>query len=129
MRIQEILEAKKLSKSVDDLDDNDKPESDADQDDVPHIVMQLRKALDVDGDYPITFKNGKKYKLKLKDIEQFVKIYDRLKPIDRETMQNLASKDIEGFHSALQTKEAPKPASSIKGSRYMSHFSGDHDDK
>lgn len=129
MKIQEILEAKKLNKGLDDLDDIDEPTVDADQDKVPHIVMQLRKALDVQGDYPVTFKDGKKYKLKLKDIDHFLHIYDRLKPMDRESMQNIASKDIDGFHDALKTQVKSKPASSIKGSRYMSHFAGDHDDK
>ena len=129
MRIQEILEAKQLKKGIDDIDDMDEPAPDADQDKVPHIVMQLRKALDVDGDYPVTFKDGKKYKLKLKDIEHFLKVYDRLKPLDRESMQNMGSKDIEGFHNALKTEVKPKPAPSIKGNRYMSGFAGDLDDK
>lgn len=129
MRIQEILEAKKLPKGVDDLEDMDEPTDDADQDKVPHIVMQLRKALDVDGDYPVTFKDGKKYKLKLKDIQRFLNVYERLKPLDRENMQNTASKNIEGFHDSLNTKINPKPASSIKGSRYMTNFAGDLDDK
>jgi len=129
MKIQEILEAKKLNKNLDDLDDNDEPAVDADQDKIPHIVMQLRKASDVEGDYPVTFKDGKKYKLKLKDIEHFLHVYDRLKPIDREAMQNIASKDIDGFHNALKTQVKPKPQSAIKGSRYMSNFAGDLDEK
>ena len=130
MKIQEILEAKKLDKkSLDDLDDIDEPNIDADQDKVPHIVMQLRKAMDVEGDYPVTFKDGKKFKLKLRDIEHFLHVYDRLKPMERETMQNVASKDIDGFHDALKTEIKPKTQSSIKGSRYMSNFAGDFDDK
>jgi len=120
---------KKIAKSVDDLDDVlDKPE-DPDADKVPHIVMQLRKASDVDGDYHITFKNGKKYKLKLKDIQHFLHKYERLKPIDREKMQQIASTDIDGFHKALETDFKKPELPKIKGSRYMSNFAGDFDDK
>jgi hypothetical protein len=130
MKIQEILEAKKLTKDMDDFDDVDEPAVDADQDKIPHIVMQLRKALDVDGDYPITFKDGKKFKLKLNDIMKFLKKYLSLKPMDRDTMQNMASVNIDGFHKALDTELAePLVKHKIKGNRYMSSFAGDFDEK
>ena len=72
MKIQEILEAKQLKKGMDDFDDMDEPAADADQDKVPHIFMQLRKAVDVDGNYPITFKDGKKAKLPMDAIVGFI---------------------------------------------------------
>jgi hypothetical protein len=130
MKIQEILEAKQLKKGMDDFDDMDEPAPDADQDKVPHIVMQLRKALDVHGDYPVTFKDGKKFKLKLHDIKKFLEKYLSLKPSERDTMQTMAAANIDGFHKALDAKLAAPPVQhKIKGSRYMSSFAGDHDDK
>lgn len=133
MKIQEILmeKAKKNKEKIDDLDDldSDEPEADADLDKVPHIVMQLKKALDVNGDYPITFKDGKKIKISLKDIEEFLKKYHKLKPYDREEMQKLAGQDIKSFHAAMQAVVEPKLIPKIKGDRYMTSFSGDFDDK
>lgn len=134
MRINEILlEARKKKEfktsDVERDDEIEEPESDPDQDKVQHIVMQLRKAKDVEGDYPITFADSKKYKLKLQDIDKFLHIYDRLKPMDREMMQNMASKNIEGFHKALELKTKQPEKHKIKGTRYMSSFAGDFDDK
>lgn len=134
MRISEILlEARKKkefkTKDVERDDEIDTIDADPDQDKVQHIVMQLRKAKDVDGDYPITFADMKKYKLKLQDIDKFLHIYDRLKPIDREMMQNMASRNLEGFHKALNIDVKEPTKHKIKGTRYMSHFSGDHDEK
>jgi hypothetical protein len=133
MKIQEILmeKAKKNKEKIDDLDldDVDEPEVDADQDKVPHLVMQLKKALDVNGDYPITFKDGKKIKIALKDIKEFLSKYNMLKPYDREEMQKLAGQDIKSFHAAIEAVVEPKPIAKIKGDRYMSSFAGDFDDK
>jgi hypothetical protein len=127
MRISEILaEAKKVHLDIDDVDE--KPE-DADSDKIPHIVMQLRKALDVDGDYPITFKDGKKVKLQLDNIKHFLSKYLKAKPSDRESLQNIASQSLSGFHDALKQKDREEVKHKIKGSRHMSHFSGDFDDK
>lgn len=127
MKIFEVLEVR-MAKS-DDLDDIiDKPE-DADQDKIPHILMQLRKALDVDGDYVITFKDGKKTKLPMDTIVAFIKKYMDARPDDKEALQSQAANSLEGFMSAIK-KDISKPAiPKIKGSRYMSHFAGDFDDK
>jgi hypothetical protein len=129
MKIQEILEAKQLKKGMDDFDDVDEPAPDADQDKVPHILMQLRKAIDVDGNYPITFKDGKKAKLSMDQIAAFVKKYMGLNPQDKEALQTQASNSLEGFMAALKQEFKKPELPKIKGSRYMSHFSGDHDDK
>lgn len=138
MRITEILLEKKhkkhkdkevKKKDADDLDLDDAPAADADDDKIPHLVMQLKKALDVNGDYPITFQDGKKIKLSRKHIEDFLEKYMSLKPYDREMMQKVASQDLKSFHAALDTVKEPEVKHKIKGSRYMSHFSGDFDDK
>jgi hypothetical protein len=126
MKIFEVMEVKK---PVDDLDDVvDKPE-DADQDKIPHILMQLRKALDVDGDYTITFKDGKKTKLPMDVIVTFIKKYMDARPDDKEALQSQAANSLEGFMSAVKKDISRPEVPKIKGSRYMSHFAGDFDDK
>lgn len=140
MRISEILHEAKKDKDLKPLkpkhadikfdDEADLPEPDAEQDKVPHIVMQLRKALDVDGDYPVTFKDGRKFKLKLSDIKDFLNKYGSQKPSDREYMQKIGAENIDGFHKALQVISSDeKPKHKIKGDRYMSHMAGELDGK
>lgn len=126
MKIQEILEAKKMPKAIDDFDDVDERPEDPEQDKTPHILMQLRKALDVDGDYPITFKDGKKVKLSMDDISGFVKKYMAAKPDEKEMMQSKAANSLEDFKIILKAPEKKKPDFKIKGSRYMSHFSDEY---
>ena len=127
MKVQEIMEAKALP--TDDLEDSDEPSPDADQDKIPHILMQLRKALDVDGDYPITFKDGKKAKLGMEDIVNFVKKYMDASPSEKESLQNQAANSLDGFKAALKTTFKKPELPKIKGSRYMSSFAGDFDEK
>lgn len=127
MKIQEILEAKKIDKGMDDFDDVDEPAPDADQDKVPHILMQLRKAIDVDGNYPITFKDGKKAKLDMEHIVAFIKKYMKAQPSEKESLQTQAGNSLEGFMAALKAPEKEKFQQKIKGNRYMSHFGGDLD--
>lgn len=129
MKIREILEAKQLQKGMDDLDNMDEPAPDADLDKVPHILMQLRKAIDVDGDYPITFKDGKKVKLPMDAIAAFVQKYMKARPDEKESLQSQASNSLEGFMAALKKAEPPKFSHKIKGDRYMTNFAGDLDDK
>jgi len=129
MKIFEVIEAKKLAGSQDDLDDvMDKPE-DPDADKVPHILMQLRKAIDVDGNYPILFKDGKKAKLGMPEIVTFVKKYMGASPQEKETLQMQAGNSLEGFMASLKTEFKKPELPKIKGSRYMSSFAGDFDDK
>lgn len=129
MKIQEILEAKALPKGMDDFDDVEEPTADADQDKVPHILMQLRKAIDVDGEYPITFRDGKKTKLSMDQIANFVKKYMKARPDEKEALQSQASNSLEGFMAALKSPEKPKVSHKIRGDRYMTSFAGDFDDK
>lgn len=135
MLIQELLEAKKgkkhKKKSVHkpELDDvEDRPE-DADSDKVPHILMQLRKALDVNGNYPITFKDGSQSKLSMNQIVDFIKKYIVARPDEKELMQNKAASNFSGFLSVLNEPEKEKFKHKIKGDRYMTSFAGDLDDK
>jgi hypothetical protein len=129
MKIQEIMEAKKLPAGMDDLDDRDEPAPDADQDKIPHILMQLRKALDVDGDYPITFKDGKKAKLGMEEIVAFVQKYMKSSPSEKESLQTQAGNSLEGFMAALKQEFKKPELGKIKGNRYMTSFAGDFDDK
>jgi hypothetical protein len=128
MRFKEIInEAKNIE--IDDLEANDAPEADADQDKIPNILIQLRKALDVDGNYPITFKDGKKAKLSMEQIAAFVKKYMNAKPDEKEHMQSQGGNSHDGFIAVISAKEKPKFQHKIKGDRYMSHFAGDIDEK
>ena len=129
MKIFEVIEAKKMPKSQDDLDDvMDRPEN-PDDDKIPHILMQLRKAIDVDGNYPITFKDGKKAKLDMEHIAAFIKKYMGLNPQDKESLQTQAGNSLEGFMAALKQDFKKPELPKIKGSRYMTSFAGDLDDK
>ena len=122
MKIKEILFEAKMN----DLDDViDKPE-DPEADKIPHILMQLRKALDVDGNYPILFKDGKKAKLSMDQIAGFIKKYMQSSPSEKEALQTQAANSIEGFIAASK-KEFVKPnIPKIKGSRYMSSFGDEY---
>ncbi len=99
----------------DDFDDEeDEVVADPDQDKIPHIVMQIKKAYDVGGNYPIVFKDGTKHKLSNDMIAAFLNKYMSLKPMDRETMQDQASKSLLDFQAAMESmdesvenKEAP----------------------
>ena len=128
MKIFEVIEAKK--NPVNDWDDeDDAPAQDADLDKVPHILMQMRKAVDTDGNYEFKFKDGSKAKLEIPDIVAFVKKYMTAKPSEKEAMQNAAIENLEGLMSVIKAPAMASAPDKIKGSRYMSHFSGDLDDK
>jgi hypothetical protein len=127
MKIFEVIEAKK--RPADDWDDEDEPVQDADLDKIPNILIQMRKAVDVDGNYDFKFKDGSKHKLELEDIVTFVKKFMSAKPLEREKMQNQAIDSLEGLMSVINAQEAPKPDMKIRGDRYMSHFAGELDDK
>lgn len=116
MKIQEVLEAKKNKLTTvrpDDFDDTDDLAADPDSDKIPHIVMQLRQALDVEGDLAIKFKDGTKAKIPLEIIQKFLLKYLELKPSDKEEMQNLASESLSGFKDALTTNYFSKTNKSI----------------
>ena len=110
MKITELLEGKQH----DDWDDErEETPADPDTDKVQHILMQFKKAMDVGGNYPITFKSGEKAKVSLDAIEKFVKRYVSAKPLEREEMQNTAIQSIDGLKSVLAGSAGPKAEKSL----------------
>tara|TARA_R110002020_G_scaffold45500_1_gene130060 strand:+ start:5283 stop:6185 length:903 start_codon:yes stop_codon:yes gene_type:complete len=100
----EIDEAKrKKRKERHDLDDDDEEEKpeDPEKDKVQHILMQLRKAKDVDGDHPIKFLDGSEVILPIKDIDEFMQMYMNVKPQDRERLQQVAIMSKDKFDKLL----------------------------
>jgi len=59
-----------------------------------HIVMQLRKAQDVDGDHQISFRGGKKAKVAKKHIDKILKVHDHpsIKPDHKRKIRVAISK-------------------------------------
>jgi len=59
-----------------------------------HIIMQLRKAQDVDGNHPITFRGGKTAKVQKKHIDKILKTHDHpsVKPVQKRMMRVAISK-------------------------------------
>jgi hypothetical protein len=96
----EIDEAKRKARHDDDDDEEEKPE-DPDKDKVQHILMQLKKAQDVDGDHPIKFLDGSEIILPLSDIEKFLAMYMNVKPQDRERLQQVAVMSKDKFDKLL----------------------------
>ncbi len=96
----ELEEAKRKKRHDDDDDEEEKPE-DPEKDKVQHILMQLRKAQDVDGDYPIKFLDGSEIILPLKDINEFMEMYMNVKPQDRERLQKVAIMSKDKFDKLL----------------------------
>lgn len=84
---------------------------DPETDRIPHLVMQLKKALDTDGTHTITFKDGSKHQLPLQSVELFLAKYMELKPTDKEQMQQLGSESKENFDMIVERfggQKAPK---------------------
>ena len=95
----------------DDFDDEDEDEKveDPDKDKVPHILMQLRKAKDVDGDYPIKFQDGTKHIVSLSNIDDFIEMYMVLRPLDREKLQDVAIMSKQQFDKVLSFFQPKHP--------------------
>jgi hypothetical protein len=120
-----VNDCEKVSEGKFDFDDEDERPEDPDKDKVQHIVMQARKAYDVEGNYPIQFKDGSKTKLPLPMIVRFLKMYNMLKTNDKESLANAAAQSPKDFQAAIQKDLVPKAQPKIKGDRYMSSFAGD----
>jgi len=84
-----------------DFDDEDERPEDPEKDKVQHIVMQARKAYDVEGNYPLTFKDGSKAKIPLPMIIKFLKMYNMMKSNDKEMLQNKAAQSPKDFQLAV----------------------------
>jgi hypothetical protein len=113
MKIKEIYESADYEDSWDDelvvpdgVDDSEdefeEPAGDAESDSFPHILMQLKKAVDVDGNYPVKFKDGTEHKLDLDDIISFVEMYMEVKPDAKELMQTAGAKSKENFDKIVE---------------------------
>lgn len=74
---------------------------DPDTDKLPNIFLQIRKSMDTGGSRPLTFKDGQTVHVSVEAMNRFVEKYQVLKPADRETMQNLAIENIDGFNEAV----------------------------
>jgi len=85
----------------DDFDDEEEKPEDPDKDRVPHILMQVKKALDVEGDHDIQFENGDKHKFSVVDLNIFLTNYLDMKPEMREKMQEAAITGQEEFENIV----------------------------
>lgn len=110
MKIFEVVEAKKLP--IDDVEDSVSTQ-DADQDSVPNILMQMRKAIDVDGNYEFKFADGSKHKLEMPKIAAFIKKYMTAKPQDKERLQDQAIASVDGLLAAIKSDVKANPNKSI----------------
>lgn len=93
------------STDYDDDEEDEAPPEDPDSDKIQHIVMQLKKAYDVGGNYPITFKDGTKHKLDMRTITAFLEKYLSLKPFEREEMQARAGAGLLDFQATLESMD------------------------
>jgi hypothetical protein len=109
MKIAEVLN----ESFHDDWDDEEVVDNDPDQDKIPHLVMQLKKAADVGGNHPITFKDGKKFKIPMEVIAMFMRKYNDMKPMDREEMQKIAANSKDDFIAAIKGFSRPAAPRSI----------------
>jgi len=110
MKISELL---REDIDADDEDEVSAVDNDGDEGSTPNILVQFKKALDVNGNYKITFRDGSKLKLPLVDIKNFVKRYVSMKPMDREQMQDIAVQSPALFQKVLKHFSAPKAEKSI----------------
>jgi len=111
MKINELLNE---SRYDDDWDkDEEEVAVDPDQDKVPHLVMQFKKAIDNGGRTPIVFKDGSKATVPHGVISAFMNKYHDMKPVDREAFQAAAIKSIDAFKQAMSSFHAEKAPKSI----------------
>lgn len=89
----------------DDWDQEEEEPENPDADKIPHIVMQLKKAADVGGNYPITFKDGSKHVLPYNMIASFLTKYMQKKPFEREAMQDQAGQSLLDLQATMESME------------------------
>jgi hypothetical protein len=89
----------------DDWDQEEEEPENPDADKIPHIVMQLKKAADVGGNYPITFKDGSKHVLPYNMIASFLTKYMEKKPFEREAMQDQAGQSLLDLQATMESME------------------------
>ena len=93
------------TEAADDWDDEEEEPENPDADKIPHIVMQLKKAADVGGNYPIIFKDGSKHVLPYNMIASFLTKYMEKKPFEREAMQDQAGQSLLDFQATMESMD------------------------
>lgn len=96
-----VNDCQKIGEGRFDFDDEDERPEDPEKDKVQHIVMQARKAYDVEGNYPIQFQDGSKTKIPLPMITKFLKMYNMMKSNDKEVFQTKAAQSPKDFQMAV----------------------------
>ena len=109
MKINELLNESRY----DDWDKEEELPGDPDQDKVPNLIIQFKKSMDVDGRYPIVFRDGSKVNVPVQVMVDFLNKYDDLKPMDREKIQNMAAQSVDKFKEVLATFKGQRPEKSI----------------
>lgn len=94
-----------------DTDDLEPVPADPDQDKIPNILMQVRKAIDVDGDMFLHFSDGRKHKIDMDDLRKFAQTYIAIKPSEREAMQAKAIQNLQGFYNSMDQNTSKMPKS------------------
>lgn len=110
MKITELLAE---SRYDDDFDKEEELPGDPDLDKVPNLIIQFKKSMDVNGRYPILFRDGSKVNIPTGIMVDFLNKYDELKPMDREKIQNMAAQSVDKFKEVLATFKGDKPERSI----------------
>lgn len=106
--MKKLLESLTTIESMDDSWDSDesldKPE-DPEKDKYPNLLMQMKKSMDVDGNYAIKFKDGTSHKLAIDDIVTFVDYSMNLMPEDTAKIISQGAESKEYFDTlVLQMK-------------------------
>lgn len=96
MKIQDLLTE---TADFDDVIDD----TEIEQDQVENIIMQLRKSLDIDGQYAIQFEDGSEAFISVDDIKSFLEKIQTIKPANRLDMQNKAVKSLPDFYKVLRS--------------------------
>jgi hypothetical protein len=75
---------------------------DPEDDKVPNIVIQIRKSMDLNGNFPIKFQDGNSEHISLNMMTDFLNKYQSLKPARREDMQKQAIQSFDAFKDAMK---------------------------
>lgn len=95
----DISEAKK---SEDDNDDN-----------TNHIIMSLRKASSLNGNFSVEFNDGKKVKVSADEANKAIEKFNRLqKPMDKEALQKKLAKSYDSFKETISESTDPNGSKS-----------------
>lgn len=84
------------------IDNGMKNVEDPDFDLVPHIIMQVKRSIDMGGNNKIVFKNGDNAVIPFNTLLSFMRHYNDLKPYMREEIQNNAIMSFDNFNMQLE---------------------------